>query len=89
MPQHLFLGITANVALALQNVEHADAQLRRRRKDGVLARTLAVADAGEHITQGIGHCHLLDPYQLDFVRPGIMPWLANSRSITRARRNLR
>nr|GFD23395.1 hypothetical protein [Tanacetum cinerariifolium] len=54
---HLFVAVATDIAFALQNVEHADAQLRRRREDGVLLRALAVADAGEQITQGIGHCH--------------------------------
>ena len=55
--EHLF-AIAADIAFALKHIEHAGAQLRRRRKDRVLLRLLAVADAGEHITQGIGHCHL-------------------------------
>src|SRR3546814_8508586 len=44
--------------LALEHVENTDAQRRSRRQDAVLLRRLAVADAGEHITQRIGHCHL-------------------------------
>ena len=43
--------------LALQHVEDADTQLGRRRQDRVLARALAIADAGEQVTHGIGHCH--------------------------------
>src|SRR3546814_15546038 len=42
----------------LQHVENALTQLGSRREDTVLARLLAVADAGEHITQGIGDRHL-------------------------------
>src|SRR3546814_7413102 len=55
---HRFFGIAADIALALQHVENALTQLGSRREDTVLARLLAVADAGEHITQGIGDRHL-------------------------------
>src|SRR5438067_3049606 len=55
-PERLF-HVAADIALALEDVEHAHAQLRRRAHDGVLARLLAVADAGEHVTLGIGHWH--------------------------------
>src|SRR3954468_17227406 len=47
-------GIAAYIAFALEHVEDSRAQLRRRAHDGVLARLLAVADAGEHVTQGVG-----------------------------------
>jgi hypothetical protein len=53
----LFFGIAADIAFALKHIEHVGAQLRRRRQDRILARLLAVADAGEHITQWIGHRH--------------------------------
>ncbi len=56
---HLFFAVATDIALALKHVEHAGPQLGRGRQDGVLARALAVADAGEHITQGIGQCHLV------------------------------
>ena len=56
---HRWAGKVRPEVITLENVEHASAQLRRRRQDRVLARALAVADAGEHITQGIGQCHLL------------------------------
>src|SRR5947199_3009772 len=55
-PERLF-HVAADLALALEDVEHARAQLRRGAHDGVLARLLAVADAGEHITQRIGQWH--------------------------------
>ena len=55
----LFFGIAADIAFALKHIEHVGAQLRRRRQDRILARLLAVADAGEHITQWIGHRHSL------------------------------
>src|SRR5512139_2499729 len=85
----LLFGITADIAFALKHIEHMGTKLRRRRQDRVLARLLAVADAGEHITQRIGHRHQLSPYQLDLVRPGIRPLLPSSRSMMRDRRNLR
>ena len=53
-----FLAIAADIAFALEHVEHAHAQLGRGRNHAVLARLLAVADAGEHITQGIGQWHI-------------------------------
>src|SRR5690606_3412905 len=56
-----FFAVAADIAFALKNIENADAQRRSRRQDAVLLRLLAVADAGEHITQGIGHCHQLSP----------------------------
>src|SRR3954467_505037 len=52
-----FLDIAANIALALEHVEDARAQLGRRGDHGILAGLLAVADAGEHVTQGIGQGH--------------------------------
>src|SRR3546814_19582840 len=55
---HRFFGIAADIAFALQHVENALTQLGSRREDTVLARLLAVADAGAHITQGIGERHL-------------------------------
>src|SRR6185503_17990810 len=57
MIAELLLAIAADIAFALEHIEHAGAQLRGRRKDAVLPRLLAVADAGEHITQGIGQWH--------------------------------
>ena len=48
---------TTDIALALENLEHVCTQLAGGGQDGVLLRLLAVADAGEHITQGIGHSH--------------------------------
>src|SRR3990167_1583744 len=56
-----FFAVAADIAFALENIENADTQRRSRRQDAVLLRRLAVADAGEHITQGIGHCHLVSP----------------------------
>ena len=50
-----FFAVPADIALALQHVEDAGTQLRCRRQDRVLARLLAVTDAGEHIRDGICH----------------------------------
>src|SRR2546423_13830079 len=57
----LFFRIAANVAFALEHVEDVRTQLRRRSQDRILARLLAVADAGEKITQRIGHRHSCNP----------------------------
>src|SRR6185369_11089158 len=57
LARQLFFRIAADVAFALKHIEHVRTQLRRRRQDRILARGLAVANAGEHVTQGIGHCH--------------------------------
>src|SRR4051812_34268525 len=57
-PERLF-GIAADIALALEHIENSRAQLRRRAHHAILARLLAVADAGEHVTQGIGQWHIL------------------------------
>ena len=54
-----FLGIATNIAFALEHIQHVAAQLGRRRQDRILARLLAIANAGEHITQGIGHRHIV------------------------------
>src|SRR6059058_868044 len=61
LPGKLFFRIAADVAFALEHVEDAHAQVRRRGQDRVLARLLAVADAGEQITQRIGHRHSCNP----------------------------
>src|SRR5438270_5550208 len=53
----LFLGVAADIAFALEHIEHPSAQLRSRSQDRVLPSLLAVADAGEQITQRIGHRH--------------------------------
>src|SRR3546814_14569763 len=39
-------------------------------EDAALLRRLAVADAGEHITQAIGHCHLVSPLPARFHNAG-------------------
>src|SRR5439155_18745488 len=57
----LFFRIAADVAFALEHIENVRTQLRRRRQDRILARLLAVADAGEQITQRIGHRHSCNP----------------------------
>src|SRR5919106_1139092 len=53
--------IATDVAFALEHIEYADTQVRRRSHNGILACLLAVANAGEHITQGIGHRHMRWP----------------------------
>src|SRR5690606_25376355 len=82
-------AVATNVAFALENLEHVRTQLRGGRQDRVLLRLLAVADTGEHITQGIGQSHSLDPHQLDLVRPGIRPSLPRFLISIRLRPNLR
>src|SRR5579864_6541506 len=57
LARELFLGISADIAFALEHIENSRAQLRGRRQDAVLPGLLAVADAGEQVTQGIGHRH--------------------------------
>src|SRR3546814_17621932 len=52
-----FFAVAADIAFALEPVENTDAQRRSRRQDAVLLRRLAVADAGEHITQRIDTCN--------------------------------
>src|SRR6185503_179864 len=59
LPGENLFGIAADIAFALKHIEHIGAQPRRRRQDRILARLLAVADAGEHVTQWIGHRHRL------------------------------
>ena len=54
-----FFAVAADIAFALEHVEDSRAQLGRGGDDAVLAGLLAVADAGEHITQGIGQGHIL------------------------------
>jgi len=54
---HGFFRIAADVTLTLEHVEDARAQLGSGGNHAVLAGLLAVADAGEHITQGIGQWH--------------------------------
>jgi len=54
---HSLFRVAADVAFTLKHIENPRTQLRRRSHNGILARLLAVADAGEHITQRIGHCH--------------------------------
>jgi hypothetical protein len=49
-----------------------------------------VADAGQHIGDGIGeHIRQSSPYQLALRTPGIKPWSANLRKQIRQMPNLR
>ena len=53
MVAQLLFRVATDIAFALQHIEHTGTQLRSWRRDAVLAGTLAVADAGEQIAQGI------------------------------------
>ena len=86
---HLLAREAADIALALQHVEHVGAEIRGRRRDDGLPRALAVADAGQHVGEGIAHRHGAAPYQLDFSTPGICPAEASSRIAMRDILNLR
>src|SRR4029078_2944031 len=50
LPGKLFLGIAADIAFALEHIEHSGAQRGRRRQDRILARLLARADSGAYVT---------------------------------------
>src|SRR5690606_5780139 len=68
----LGLRIAADETLGLEDIQHATTQGRCRSRNGILATLLGVADAGQHIADGIGKAHLsVSPYQLDLTRPGI------------------
>src|SRR6185312_595568 len=79
----------ADIALALQHLQHIGPDSRRRRLDDRLMRLLTVADPGQHIPERIAHRHAVLPYQLDFTMPGIWPSEASSRSAMRESLNLR
>src|SRR5690606_10265090 len=66
----LGLRIAADETLGLENVQHATAKGRCRRRNGRFATLLSVADAGQHIADGIGkaHCLLSLPARLDQTR---------------------
>src|SRR3954464_7412081 len=73
-------GVTADVTLGLEDLEHVLAHLRTRRGDLALRAHLRVADTGDQIADWIVRRHLNDPpYQLDFTRPGTMPLEPRSR----------
>src|ERR1700733_8830294 len=57
----LLRSITPDEALTLQHTQHVLPQLRRRRHTDRVARALSIADAGQHIPDGIGHGHLAVP----------------------------
>jgi hypothetical protein len=50
--------VTPDEAFRLQHVEHAAAQLGGRCADARLAAHLRVADAGQHIAEGIVDAHI-------------------------------
>src|SRR5204862_7468438 len=73
------------VALFLEDARDALLQPGGRHLRALVQRLVGVADASEHVGDGIGeHC-----YQLDFVMPGMTPWCASSRRQIRQRPNLR
>src|SRR5689334_2844882 len=83
-------GEIFDVTLVLQDVGDRNFHFRRRHRHVGLLHALCVADAGQHIGDRIAHTHcLFSYYQLALVIPGISPFMANSRSLVRARPNLR
>src|SRR4029077_3026951 len=50
-------GIAADVALALEHLEHTRAHLRARGRDLRLVAHLRIADAGKQIAERIVQCH--------------------------------
>src|SRR3546814_5395241 len=54
-------AVAADIALALQHLENLRPEGRGRAYDRGLALPLAIADAGEHIAQGIAHRHTCGP----------------------------
>src|ERR1700754_1195377 len=57
----LFLEPAADVAFALEHIEHVGAHARGRHGHAVEACRLAVADAGQQIADRIGHHGLRSP----------------------------
>src|SRR6478609_2289493 len=49
--------IAADIALVLQHIEHVRTNARARRRHLALLAHLGIADAGEHVAQGIVNCH--------------------------------
>jgi hypothetical protein len=64
--------VVADIALFLEDAGDLDLQLRARHLRGVVQRLVGVADAREHVGDGISE-HLLFSYQELFVMPGITP----------------
>src|SRR5690606_24982986 len=54
----LGLRVAADETLGLENVQHTTTQGRSRSRNGILATLLSVADAGQHIADGIRKAHL-------------------------------
>src|SRR5439155_602614 len=76
--------VAADVTFCLQHVENALADLGAGCRHLRLLAHLRIPDAGEHIAQRIGHCHIVKiSYQLDLTRPGISPAEPRSRSAMR------
>ena len=78
-----------DVALVLQHLGDRDLDLRRRASRRPPLRHLRVADARQHVGDGISHAHASPrSYQLALTMPGISPRIAYSRSLLRPRPNL-
>src|SRR5258706_8087413 len=78
-----------DVALVLQDLGDGLLHLRCRHQNADLFRGLGVADARQHVGDGITHAHLRRSYQLALIIPGISPRIAISRILLRASPNLR
>src|SRR5271165_998362 len=82
--------IAADVAFGLKHVENLLAKGGAGRRHLAALAHLRIADPGEHIAEGIVHCHdPCPPHQLDLTRPGIRPLLPSSRIAMRDIFNLR
>src|SRR5205823_2826328 len=78
-----------DIALVLQHLGNCRLEPRRRHRDFRVAHQLGVADADQHVRDGIAHAHSISPYQLALITPGTSPRSASSRSLLRPRPNLR
>src|SRR5688572_12047413 len=81
-----------DVALVLQHLRDRRLYLAGGHRHRLLLRALPVADARQHVGDGIGHTHMRSSppcYQLALITPGISPWSAMMRSFPRASPNLR
>ena len=65
-------AVVLDVALVLEDAGDLLLDLGGWHRRGVVQRAIRVADAGQHVSDGVCE-HVLPPYQLDFVIPGIAP----------------
>src|SRR5690606_12490218 len=86
---HVAHGEVLDVALVLQDLRDRALHVRGRHEHAGLLRRLRVADAGQHVGDGVTHAHSRRSYQLALIMPGISPRIAISRILLRARPNLR